>query len=200
MADLNTNPPGEGGDPSGQGGSGEGGPDPKAIANENGFLKRKLAEAEAKAKQFEEAEKKRQQDSLSETDRLKAEAEAAKSEAAKARQEGQETLKRAAFMVAAKEAGAANADHAYKLADLSQVTVDAQGNVQGIDGAIGGLKKSAAYLFGTPETPSAGSGGGNPPGGTPGPKKYTAEAIANMSTEEYAKFREGVKSGKIKLS
>jgi hypothetical protein len=101
------------------------------------------------------------------------------------------------FEVAAMKAGAVDAAAAWKLADTSSIDLDESGSVIGVDLALKSLQKSAPYLFGAAPAPVS-SGGGNPAGGQ-SPPKYDAEAIKKMTPAEFAKLREGVKSGAIKF-
>lgn len=195
-----TTTPATGGDPAQPGGEGTTqGKDPKALANEVGYLTRKLQEAEKKAADFERAEADRKKAELSETERLKAEKAEADARAAAAEQRAKDTLLRTRFELAATKAGAVDSEAAYKLADLSQVTVGEDGTVQGLDAAVEALKTSRAFLFGTTKPGAVGSGGGNPGGDTSGAKKYDADAIKRMSAQEFAKFQADVAAGLIKI-
>lgn len=197
----NAQDPPAGGDPAGQagggasgsGGTGAGGQDPQALANQVGFLTRKLAEADRKLKGFEEADQKRQQDAMSELDRAKQERDAARAEVSKFTTKAQDALKKAHFLIAAGAAGAQNAEDAFRLADLSQVHVDENDQVHGVDAAVAALKQAKAYLFGTPK-PTVGSGGGNPPGPTPG-GRMTAQSIKDMPAEEFRKLERRLARG-----
>lgn len=194
------NPPAAGGDPGTQ--SGGAGTDPGSADKTQaqiGYLTRKLQEAEKKAADFEKAEADRKKAELSETERLKAEKAEAESRAAAAEQRATDTLMRTRFELAATKAGAVDAEAAFRLADLSGVTVGEDGNVQGLDAAVEALKTSRAFLFGSTKPTAVGSGGGNPGGDTTGAKTYDADAIKRMSAQEFAKFQADVQAGRIKI-
>lgn len=118
-------------------------------------LKARLAEMEAvkaKLNEYEAAQ-------LTETEKTRLELATLKERLAEqekqrtlAETRAAELLKRAKFEVAASQAGALNAEHAYKLADLADIEVDADtGEVTGIEKAIKALQKSAPYLFKPPD-------------------------------------------------
>lgn len=120
---------------------------------------------------------------LSEADQLKANLQKLESE----RNGLAEKLKLQAiehrFEQAALKAGVIDADAARRLADFSEVEIDDNGAVSGIDAVIADLKKSRKYLFGSLSTP-VGNAGGNPPAGPPSTKP-TEKQIQSMNSEEF---------------
>jgi len=127
----------------------------EARAKELGFESVEAMEAVLKA--AKEAAEKEKTD-LQKANEAKATAEAK----AKAAEERAKTaLIRAAFAEAAIGANLVSADDAFKLADLSKVTVDDDGNVEGVREAVEALVKAKPYLV-KQGGGSGGSGGGNP--------------------------------------
>lgn len=83
---------------------------------------------------------------------------------------------RAELKALAVKAGIVDLD-GLKLVDLSSVKLNEQGEVEGADALIDGLKQAKPYLFGTPGSSSTAT----PPGKDPPPQKKATE----MSKEEY---------------
>jgi hypothetical protein len=75
-----------------------------------------------------------------------------------------------------------------KLADLSSVKLNEQGEVEGADALMESLKKSKPWLFGTPNTSHT--------GGKPDPKPPEAKKATEMDDKEYAAAKAKVTSGK----
>lgn len=100
------------------------------------------------------------------------------------------------FEKAAAAAGAHDSDAAFKLADLSKVSLDESGALKGVDDVLKSLKESRSYLFGQPA--ATGSAGGNPPSGTHLPE-LTSERIRKMSSEDFAKLHGSLQSGQIRF-
>lgn len=116
-------------------------------------LKARLAEYEA-------AEEERKKAAMTEQERLLAEKEEAERKAAeaeeaskKALEEANKRLINAEFRLAAKEAGINPdaIDDAFKLADLSGVTVGDNAKVEGIEDVVKSLLESKPYLRGQPQ-------------------------------------------------
>lgn len=83
---------------------------------------------------------------------------------------------RAELKALAVKAGIVDLD-GLKLVDLTSIKLNEQGEVEGADALIEGLKQAKPYLFGTPGSSSTAT----PPGKDPPPQKRATE----MSKEEY---------------
>lgn len=115
----------------------------EARAKELGF--NTVDEMEAALKAHKETQEKSKTDLEKEKEaRTKAEATAKT-----AQERANKALLKAAFFVKAKEAGAVNADDAFALANLSEVTVSEEGVVDDklLDEAVKKLAKAKPYLF-----------------------------------------------------
>lgn len=79
---------------------------------------------------------------------------------------------------------------ALKNADTSEVEVDDEGNVSGLDGVVETLKEEAAFIFGepAPQTVGRGSSPGSGSGGA-------APDFAGMSSEEFTAYANRVAAG-----
>lgn len=97
---------------------------------------------------------------MDETERLKAEKADADAAREAAENRLQETSMRTAFLAAATKAGALDPADVYALADKSQLTLTAAGELAGADKVLQSLRKSKGYLFRAGG--GLGSGGGNP--------------------------------------
>lgn len=174
---------------------------PKNDPNENGNMipqsrlneeidKRKDAEArlkkledDAAEKARKDAEKNNEFQKLYETEKAQREAESKKA---------REALLRAAFISKANGKNIVNLDDAYTLAlgKLSDLKVDDNGNVDGIDTVIDQLVKDKPYLVsGKSSAPVGNPTNPAPAGGQAekGTRTYTKEEIANMSQAEFEK-------------
>lgn len=133
------------------------------------------ADRRKRLEQLEAAEAERTTAAMTETDRLKAEKEAADKRADAAEERAKQTLIRAAFVSEAAKAGAAYPEDVYRLADLAGVDVQEDGTVAGVavavkslvdagripmagrtpapnlDGGAGGAGRAAAHVKLTPE-------------------------------------------------
>lgn len=194
-------PPANGGAPDPQtGGSGDAGDPRGAGPSREQALLRKLRKQEKELASLREADEQRKNASLSESERLAADVKKLQAErddlVAKMRQ--QEIQHR--FESAARAAGAVDPKAAYKLADLSAVEIDDNGEISGLDEVLGSLKTGYEFLFqqNPPPPPPGRHSGGNPPSGNPG-GQLTAERIQSMSSEEFAKLAQDVDAGRIKL-
>lgn len=127
----------------------------------------------AKLSALEEAEAEREKAKLSETERLEAEksaavqaAEDAKAERDKALEAANKRLVNAEFKTLARESNipADRLSAALKLADLSGVTIDEDGNVQGVEDAVKALVAAHSYLAekAQPKRIGGASGGSEP--------------------------------------
>lgn len=124
---------------------------------------------------LEEAEAEREKAKLSETERLEAEkaaalqaAEDAKSERDKALTAANQRLIKAEFRALARELNirADALDDAYKLADMSEVSVDDDGNIAGVEDVVKALLTNKPYLADQPKPqpkPIGGASGGADP-------------------------------------
>ncbi|QOR55274.1 MAG: hypothetical protein SHS37scaffold220_43 [Phage 67_12] len=135
----------------------------RELREENKGWRLKASEQENAAKIHKEA-----------ADKAAKEAEEKVSAATKA---SNDRIIRAELKAAALKAGMVDLD-GLKLADLSKVTLDDKGEVQGADALMDELKKSKPYLFGAAST----STGKQPPPADPQKKK----SAKDMTPEEYA--------------
>lgn len=160
-------------------------------------LLRKLRKAEKERDALAADKAKSQESQLSEVERANARAAKAEATANDAVAKlAQRTLQHR-FEAAAQKLGVVDADAAYKLADLSAVEIDEDGNVTGIDAALADLKKTRKYLFGAPNG-AIGSAGGNPPSGAPG--QLTAAKLRSMDPTgpEFKQAMADIAAGRIK--
>lgn len=113
-------------------------------------------EIKAEYERLKQVEEERKQAEMTEVERLQAQLEklqqqAQESEQAKVKalEVANKRLIKSEFKVLAKELGVRNEalDDAFVLADLTSVTVDDEGTVQGVQEAVETLKKSKPYLF-----------------------------------------------------
>ena len=140
------------------------------LRRENSTYRQRAIEHETKSKATEEALAKAQAEADAKADAKIAEISTA----------AEQRIIRAELKAAAKEAGMVDLD-GLKMADLSGVKLNKDGEIEGVDELMKGLKESKPYLFGTPNTSST----AKPPDGKPPvPKKAT-----EMSKEEYAKAK-----------
>jgi multidrug efflux pump subunit AcrA (membrane-fusion protein) len=131
---------------------------------------RESAERRRRLQELETAETARRQAELTETERLKQQLADAQAQAQQAQAQARETLIRTAVEMAAARAGFQTPADALALADLSGVSVDDAGQVQGVEAAIKALAKDRAYLLKT-QSP----GIGTPP---PARKPAASERVA----------------------
>lgn len=122
---------------------------------------KEAADRRRKLDELEQAEQKRKDEAMTETERLNKrlqEAEAAKTQAL---QTANERLIRAAFVAEAGAAGAMHPADAFALADRSNVIVDDSGNVSGVTEAVKALLDSNRLSLRARTAPNldAGSGG-----------------------------------------
>lgn len=166
---------------------------PKGKPDQTQALLRKLRKAEKDLETFRKADEERNQQSLSEVDKLKAELQKREAEYSSLTEKLRMQSIEFAFEQAASKAGVIDADAAKRLANLSEIEIDDDGKVLGIDAVIADLKKTRKYLFG-PLNP-VGSSGGNPSAGPPG--KVTADQVKRMSSEDLEKFAQTLRSQRL---
>jgi hypothetical protein len=128
------------------------------IAREKGRVKGKFSDyddVKAKLTEYEKAEEERKKAAMSEHERLEAEksealkkVEEAEGKSQQALEKANQRLIKADFRVLARELNirADAVDDAYKLADLSSVKVDDEGNVKGVQDAIKSLIEAKSFL------------------------------------------------------
>lgn len=196
---------GEGGEGGDDGQNNDGNKDPViTFPDEKSFMSRvnreakKQLEAQAKELGYEtieamqaalKASKDAKDKEKTDLEKEKAAKEAAEKAAAAALARANQSLIRAEFKVKSKEAGALNPDAAFKLADLSDVEVDDDGNVSGVDEAIKALQKSDDYLFGKTKGGSVGNPS-NPGGGDPPPEESLGEILGKARAAQAKKQAE----------
>ena len=110
---------------------------------------------------MEDADVTRQQAELSETDRLKAELDAAKKAIEVANEKARDMLIRSAFVAEAAKLGAQHPEDVYVLADKAGVDVNESGVVEGVADAVKALVDAGRVtLGGKPRAPELNSGAG----------------------------------------
>lgn len=134
------------------------------IARLEAAVKAANKEAETrrrKLKDLEDADVTRQQAELSETDRLKAELDAAKKAIEVANEKARDMLIRSAFVAEAAKLGAQHPEDVYVLADKAGVDVNESGVVEGVADAVKALVDAGRVtLGGKPRAPELNSGAG----------------------------------------
>lgn len=135
----------------------------RELRNENKGLRLKASEHENTAKTAAE--------------KLAAAAKEADEKVAAATKAGNDRIIRAELKAVALKAGLVDLD-GLKLADLSKVTLDDKGEVQGADALLEQLKKDKPYLFGAA---SSSSKAPVPPAG-----KQESKSVKDMTSAEYA--------------
>jgi len=159
---------------------------------------RKKWETEFAAKVDEE----RKKAAMTETERLKAEKEAAEKKAQDAMRTANERLLRAEVKATAVALDIVDPDAAYALMDRDAVSVAEDGTTQGVEDALKALIKDKPYLLRQKGAQSVG-GATNPAasGNTPG-KLYTRADLEHMSADEinknWAAISEQMSKGLIK--
>lgn len=153
---------------------------------------RESAERRKRLEALEKAEAERKTAEMTELDKAKADAQAARDMAAKAEQRARETLIRAAFVAEAAKAGAAHPEDVYLLADRSAVEVTDDGVVAGVAEAVKALVDAGRVpLAGRAPAPNldGGAGGGDRSRGTAKltPLEIDLAKKLGLSAEQYAK-------------
>lgn len=118
------------------------------IANKEAAERRKKLEA------YEKAEEERKKAEMTELEKAQKAAEDAEAKAAEAEKQRADALITAAVKVAAIQANLQNPDDATRLIDYSQIKVDDNGDVTGVDEAIGALVKDKSYLVKAADKPN----------------------------------------------
>ena len=145
--------------------------------------KAELKAAQARLAELEKAEKKRKEAELSDKERLEGEIQELKDAQTKAEQTAtdreaqvKQRLIRAEVRIVATELGFTDPSDAYKVADLSSVEIDDEGQVTGVKKVLEKLAKDKPYLL---QAGSAANRGlGTPPrGGSGGKSKGPTEPV-----------------------
>lgn len=111
-------------------------------------LNRESAARRKKIEAFETAEKKRQDESLTETERYKQRTAELEAQLSREKEVRQASLIRSEVRIQALKLGFTDPDDAYSLLDLSEVEFEEEtGDVQGIDKLLKALAKSKPYLL-----------------------------------------------------
>jgi len=170
-------------------------PKPDAISSELRKSNKELREAKLRLEAFEKAEADRAAAGLSEAEKYKLRAEELESKYSELETRTANKEKHLAFKLAATAAGVVSVTDALKLADLSALDFDDNGEVIGVDETLDALKQNSPYLFQAPKPPST-KGGGNP---ASGPPKYSPEQIRSLRGKAFDDFARDVRLGRIKL-
>jgi hypothetical protein len=118
--------------------------------------------------------------------------EEATQRATQAEQRANERVIRAELRTAAVKAGMIDLD-GLKLADLSAVKINADGEVEGADALMEGLKTAKPYLFGQPGTAPKHTSNPNPP---PNPTPTAKKRAVEMTDEEFDAAMKRIDAGK----
>lgn len=145
----------------------------RELRAENKGWRLKASEHEAAAKTAQEAATKAHED--------------AAEKIADANKASEQRIIRSELKALAVKAGIVDLD-GLKLVELAGVKLNEQGEVEGADALIDGLKKAKPYLFGAPGSSST----------APAPGKDTppAKKATEMSAEEYAAARKKIAGGR----
>lgn len=187
MSDTTQDPAPAGGDnlepSSGGGESGHDSSADNALAAQLRKTTKQLKQYEQRIASFEKAEAERKQSELTEVERYKKQADEYKAQLEAQAKKFTEARKRNVFEMAAQKAGAIDPAAAWKLADVSVLEVDDEGNVANVADVLKNLQKQSPYLFGAAPQGN-GTSGANPSNGAP---KVDSKKIASMSDEEFRK-------------
>ena len=140
---------------------------------------------------------KHQEAQKGELEKLQEAREKAERERDQALQRAQDTLIRSAFVEAASKAGAANPGDAYLLADRSAVSVNDEGQIEGVEDAVKALVDAGRLpMAGRATAPGLNGGAGD--GKRPGAPTLSDEEIAvakkmGLTTEQYQQHRDKVR-------
>lgn len=151
----------------------------KTVNNESATRRKRLEELEAAEEQRKSAE-------LSEAEKLKKDLETAKANAKQQADEFNSRLIRAEIKAVAAKLGFNDPEDADTPAIRAQITINDNGDVEGVEDALATLAKNKPYLVGTPQrtpAPSTNAGQGNAPvsGEALTPGQETLISIANAS-------------------
>lgn len=160
-----------------------------ALAARLRKAEKQLQQTQNQLAQHQRAAEEKAKAEMTELDRVKAEKQEVESKLEATNQRFLESAKRNALKLAAKDAGARNVDAALKLADLSLLEVDDDGNVSGAEVAVKKLKKDFEFMFGLAAT--GGSGGANPGTGAPG--SPSAEEIRKMNPRQLTEYKKSLR-------
>lgn len=175
---------GEGGG-GGEGSGGKGGSDPNPNESRETFSGEYVRELRAENKGWRLKAQQLEQDSN--THKAAAEKAAAEAElkVKEANSAADQRIIRAELKTAALKAGMVDLD-GLKLADLSSVTLNEQGEVEGADALMEALKKAKPFLFANSQNSST-------PENPPNPKPGSAKNAKDMTDEEYERARKQFK-------
>lgn len=202
----NNNAPGGGGDPPVQpaGGTGDQSQQAKTFTQEqlDAILADRLTRERQKFADYDELKsaaakwQEAQDAQKSEADKLKDDLAKAQSDRDQALKRAQETLIRSAFIAAGADANLVNPDDAYRLGDLSTVTIEDDGTVKGVAEIVKGLVDGGRLpIKGKLPAPNLnGSAGTNQRPGASA-EALTAEELETarkmgITPEEYQKFKQ----------
>lgn len=155
------------------------------LRNENRGWRLKAQEQEQKRAEAEAAVTEAQKKADEAIAAAKAEAEG---HAKTAEERANERIIRAELRTAALKAGMVDLD-GLKLADLSEVTLNDKGEVEGADALMTKLKEAKPYLFGKPLP------GNTNPNDPPNPNPPAPKLAKDMSPEEYQAAKAAVRKG-----
>lgn len=158
--------------------------DTKDLSKRLRLAEKRAKEAEQLAASLKAEAEQRKLDEMSEIDRYKTENETLKKAVDTLGSDLTNFKMRSEFKLAAKDAGAIDAEDIWKLADVSKLEVDGD-NVTGVADVLSEIKTSKPHLFGVPPT-TTGTSGANPGDGPP--KRMTPERIEAMDHEQRTKY------------
>jgi hypothetical protein len=160
---------------------------------------KELTQRAKKADQYETEQKKLEEKKLKEEKKYEELVEKLEKEREEAQEKFRQSVIDMNIMQAAAKQGAVDQDAVVKLIDRSKVSLDDNGNVAGVDEAIGELKESRKYLFGDPGSTTLGSATNPGKGGTDQPKRFKHSQIQDpvFYRENEQDILEAMKTGNI---
>lgn len=123
---------------------------------------REAAERRRELDKLKKAQQEKDDADLSELDKLKKENEQLRAENETIKKKSREVVTRSAFVAEASKAGAAHPEDVFRLADLSTIEVDDEGNVKGVPEVVKALVEAGRVpMSGKPKAPDLDGGAGS---------------------------------------
>jgi len=160
--------------------------------NEFAESRKALKEAKDLLKKFEDEKKAADDQKLKDNEQYKELSEKKDAELAELKSKHETALKKVKFSELALKEGVVNVDDAFRLADLSGITVSDDGTIAGMDEVVSKLKDEKDYLFGAQDK-SMGGGSNPPKNGDEAPdgkRIYRRSEVTNP--EFYAKHKDDI--------
>lgn len=158
---------------------------------------KELAEYKTKYQQLEEDRKKAEEKSLKEQGKYEKLYEQSQSEIEQLKKANQDALVNSKLQQLLHQEGVVDAEAAVTLADRSKIEVTEDGEINGLEDVVEGLKETKQYLFGKGNVPNVGSGTNPQPGETKGTKTYRRSQINELWETEKDDIIAAQKAGNI---